>query len=229
MPPVIYAVECLKERKVNLGKGVELTLLRKRGLGRIELRKPIDPLNVSRERVRNLLKRKLGEYVENCDYVLLRDDEGKREFCVSLRGGEGPPILYPRPSRLHKVFLLKKQERMEMEENIVFSRLLTKEEVEVPGRYFVWAGQVRIPEDAVNVVGIGLVTDTGSRVILREEGIGKVKAAPKAAVSRPKAASEKETQPEKKSAKTRKSSGKAKKASKKSKKKKKTGSRSKKK
>lgn len=162
MEQLKYVITCFKAVPVEL-KGMNITLLRPTGGQEVNLRKRLDPITSSSQSLRRLFKD------VSCDYGLIQSPDGKDEVLIALNQVKGF-MLYPRPRPLKKLQLLKRQEAPEMEENVVFSKTLTTQDLPLDDGYYVFFGDVKLPNDE-RVVGIKVVTDSGVRILLTVEGL----------------------------------------------------------
>lgn len=166
MPKHRYLVKCFKERQSRIGDKVELTVLEETGETEIETKAKVDPIETNELSIRKILKGK----VSDCDYALITDAKGKNEIFISLNPAKGTrETLFPRPARLLAIHLLKKQETMDMEENIVFSRTLVREELPIKRKMYLYDGTLKVMDTAGNVVAVRVLTDRGIRVMLKSE------------------------------------------------------------
>ncbi len=164
MPNHEYRALCLDKARVDFGKG-ELELLKLREEKEILLKSRIDPLTFKEGNLKKALS-----YL-NCDYSLLLSKDGNVEALVELKTSpQSKVLLYPYPSRVKALQILKRQEAQEMEENVVFSKTLSVENVDLRGEYYVYEGEI-VLNTGGNVVGVKVVTESGVRIVLVGEGI----------------------------------------------------------
>ncbi len=166
MPKYKYLVKCFKEKQSRIAGKVELTVLEETEETEIETKTKVDPIETNELSVRKILKDK----VSDCDYALITDAKSKSEIFISLNPAKGTKeTLFPRPARLLAIQLLKRQETMDMEENVVFSRTLIKEDLPVKRKIYLYDGTLKVKDTDENVVAVRVLTDRGVRVMLRSE------------------------------------------------------------
>ena len=170
-----YLFKCLERRdKIFEGK-VLLTVLKEVASKSVRLRSDLDTNRIPESRI----KRIIGNYFSGtkCDYILLLDSDGKTEILVPV--SESPltakTVIFPQIAKLKGMQLLKKQERVELEANVVFSRSLINENVNIDNSYYVFEGRVGLIEPHHDAVAVRILTDKGTRVILNGEHIEKIK------------------------------------------------------
>lgn len=170
-----YLFKCLERLdKVFDGK-ILLTVLKEVTSKTIKIRGDLDANRVPESRIKRIISNSFGE--TKCDYVLLLDNEGKAEILmpVSDVATTVRTVIFPRIARLKGIQLLKKQEKVELEANAVFSRSLINENIDVDDSYYVFEGRVGLVEPHDDAVAVRILTDKGTRVILNGEHIEKIK------------------------------------------------------
>ncbi len=170
-----YLFKCLERvDKVFDGK-VLLTVLKEVTSKTVKIRGDLDTNRIPESRIRRIISNSFGG--TKCDYVLLLDNEGKTEILVPVSDAAvtARTVIFPRIARLKGIQLLKKQERVELEANAVFSRSLINENVNVDDSYYVFEGRVGLVEPHDDVVAVRILTDKGTRVILNGEHVEKVR------------------------------------------------------
>ncbi len=170
-----YLFKCLERvDKIFDGK-VLLTVLKEATSKTVKIRGDLDTNRIPESRIRRIISNSFSG--TRCDYVLLLDNEGKTEILVPVSDAAvtARTVIFPRIARLKGIQLLKKQERVELEANAVFSRSLINENVNVDDFYYVFEGRVGLVEPHNDVVAVRILTDKGTRVILNGEHVEKIK------------------------------------------------------
>ncbi len=190
-----YRVICLSREEVNLENKVIIPLLRARKEGIIKLRSNLMELSkIPESKLRELIIQELGKRL--CDYALITNSSGNFEVLIPIkRVLTNENVIYPRIAKLLSIQLLKKQERVEVEADAVFSRSLISESIDLSkdSPYYVYEGSVKVlvDSDRENVVAVRVVTDRGARVILgsslRFEQPSKAEATPRRVIEESKA------------------------------------------
>ncbi len=170
-----YLFKCLERLdKVFDGK-VLLTVLKEVTSKTVKIRGDLDTNRIPESRIKRIISNSFGG--TKCDYVLLLDNEGKTEILVPVSDAAvtARTVIFPRIAKLKGIQLLKKQERVELEANAVFSRSLINENVNVDDSYYVFEGRVGLVEPHNDAVAVRILTDKGTRVILNDEHVEKIK------------------------------------------------------
>ncbi len=170
-----YLFKCLERLdKVFDGK-VLLTVLKEVTSKTVRIRGDLDTNRIPESRIKRIITSSFSG--TKCDYVLLLDSEGKTEILVPVSDTAvtARTVIFPRVAKLKGIQLLKKQERVELEANAVFSRSLINENVNVNDTYYVFEGRVGLVEPHNDAVAVRILTDKGTRVILNGEHIEKIK------------------------------------------------------
>lgn len=170
-----YLFKCLERLdKVFDGK-VLLTVLKEVTSKTVKIRGDLDTNRIPESRIKRIISNSFGG--TKCDYVLLLDNEGKTEILVPVSDTAvtARTVIFPRIAKLKGIQLLKKQERVELEANAVFSRSLINENVNVDNSYYVFEGRVGLVEPHNDAVAVRILTDKGTRVILNGEHVEKIK------------------------------------------------------
>ncbi len=170
-----YLFKCLERLdKVFDGK-VLLTVLKEVTSKTVKIRGDLDTNRIPESRIKRIISNSFSG--AKCDYVLLLDNEGKTEILVPVSdaAATAKTVIFPRIAKLKGIQLLKKQERVELEANAVFSRSLINEDVNVDNSYYVFEGRVGLVEPHNDVVAVRILTDKGTRVILNDEHVEEIK------------------------------------------------------
>jgi len=170
-----YLFKCLERLdKVFDGK-VLLTVLKEVTSKTVKIRGDLDTNRIPESRIKRIISNSFSG--TKCDYVLLLDNEGKTEILVPVSDAAttARTVIFPRIAKLKGIQLLKKQERVELEANAVFSRSLINENVNVDDSYYVFEGRVGLVEPHNDAVAVRILTDKGTRVILNGEHVEKIK------------------------------------------------------
>ncbi len=170
-----YLFKCLERLdKVFDGK-VLLTVLKEAISKTVKIRGDLDTNRIPESRIKRIVSNSFSG--AKCDYVLLLDNEGKTEILVPVSDAAvtARTVIFPRIARLKGMQLLKKQERVELEANAVFSRSLINENVNVDDSYYVFEGRVGLVEPHSDAVAVRILTDKGTRVILNGEHVEKIR------------------------------------------------------
>jgi len=170
-----YLFKCLERiDKIFDGK-VLLTVLKEVASKTVKIRSDLDTNRIPESRIKRILSNSFSE--AKCDYALLLDNEDKTEILVPVSDAAitARTVIFPRIAKLKGIQLLKRQERVELEANAVFSRSLINENVSIDNTYYVFEGRVGLVEPYNDAVAVRILTDKGTRVILNDEHIEKIK------------------------------------------------------
>ena len=158
----IYKVICFKLLEQKL-RSFRLSVLKPVREEEISVRRKINLNSLNIERMK-----KFSKSFEECDYFLIQDLNGKEEvFFVSGNKGNNFKTLFPKPSALKAAYLLRYQENLEREENVIFSKALISEELPVKKGIYIYEGKGVIEDKGI--VGVKLLTSDGLRLLLKEE------------------------------------------------------------
>ncbi len=157
-----YVITCFKGGNHKVGK-VIIYAYREIGSWDYYSSKKI---NFLEDNALGIIKRVVKD-ASSCDYVLVKNYDGRNELLIpsnpsAVKGCN----LYPKLAKLTSISVLWRQEAPGIEENVVFSKTLVKEEFPVRRSLYIFEGEVKLPE---NAVGVKITTDLGERILLRSE------------------------------------------------------------
>jgi len=169
-----YLFKCLERLDKIFDGRVLLTVLKEVASKTVRIRGDLDTNRIPESKIRKAIDSFFSGI--RCDYVLLLDDKYKTEILVPLSNAAmmAKTVIFPRVAKLKGIQLLKRQERVELEANVVFSRSLVNESVNVDNFYYVFEGRVGLVEPYGDAVAVRILTDKGTRVILSDEHVERI-------------------------------------------------------